>query len=153
MRKYLFPIALAALLSGTALAVAANSSGNFTARITIVAGCNVSAGDLNFPNTSTIAGTENTTSTVTVKCTKSTPYALSLTNVTLIASATTTAAGTMTNTVTPTETIAYNIDFVGSSVGTGTGANQTHTLRGTLATQNTPVPGSYLDARSIYVVY
>ena len=151
MRKYLLLAAVAALPAMVMPAIAANSSANFTAKIKIVAGCNVAANDINFPDTSVISGAENANSTVTVRCTKTTPYALSLSNQTVIANVTTSFSGVMTSPA--AETISYKIGFVGVSSGTGSGADQTYTMKGTVDVQNTPSPGTYTDARTIYVVY
>ena len=150
--KKLLVLAVTAMPLFTAASFAANSSGSFNAKITVVTGCTVTAGDLNFPNASVIAGTETASSTVTVKCTKTTPFALSLSNQTVIASATTTYSGTMASGTTA-DTVAYSIGFTGTPSGTGTGANQIFTMNGSISVQNTPTPANYADARTIYVVY
>ncbi len=154
MRKVLLPLAAAALVASSVAGHAANSSASFNAKIKINAGCTVSAADLSFPAATLLAGTETTTSTVGVTCTKTTPWALSLSNVTAIGSVTTTATGSMAGvTVGNTDTIAYGISFTTTPSGTGTGAVQNVTMQGAITTTGGVTPDDYAQARTVYVVY
>lgn len=150
MRNYILPAAAAAVLAMAGTAMAANVGANFSSKIKIVAGCNISAGDINFPDTTIIAGTETANSTVTVRCTKTTAYSLSLSNVTDPLLATTTYSGSMSKLL---ESITYKIAFTTTPTGVGSGADQTYTMKGTVDAQNTPSPGNYSDSRTVYVVF
>lgn len=171
MNKYLLPLTAAAILAGTSMAFAAQVSDPFTVRITINKSCSVTAADVNFSTLNVnIAGTETATGAVTVRCSKSTPFALSFAGP--AAAAVPTAAGVvagqvssytdgeMTHTVTATEKVLYDAEIRDSGAsaisggGTGTGGNQSFVIWAKLDVQDTPIPGDYQDTtRTLYVNY
>jgi spore coat protein U-like protein len=152
MRKFLLPLAAGALIAASASGYAANSSANFNAKIKINAGCTVGTSDLVWTATTLLTGTETATVPVSVTCTKTTPWALSLTNVTAYGSQVVTSPGTMTGAVSG-DTINYDLSFTGASAATGTGAAQTAWLRGVISTTGGVTPDDYAEARTLYVVY
>jgi spore coat protein U-like protein len=143
MRKYFFLIAAIVSVLNLSDAHAKVSNSNFRARVRVVKVCTVSATQLNFGTLpGLILGTETTTSTVSVKCSKNTPYTLSLN------------AGTRMNGVTvTTERVTYAASFAGGTTGNGTGATQTFTINGKLAVQATPRPQDYTATRIVTVTY
>ena len=147
MRKYLLPVAGLALLAASNGAFAASATSNFNVSVTVTAGCTISATPLNFGSFagSIPAGTTNT-STVTVGCTSGVPYALSFAAGSVLANATATMANGAAN-------IPASLT-VSTTGATGTGANTTATINGTIvAAQLFPAAGTYSVAQAIYVNY
>lgn len=170
MRKILFAIvSLGALLgfAGTASAQTATSTFNVTA--TVAENCLVSGTNLAFGTYTPAGGALSGTSTVTVRCTRTTPYTVSL-------NAGTTVGGTLAQRLLANgaETLQYNLYTTGGFTtiwgdgtgGTGTvagtgngmsiGAANTHTVHGQLpdnATNQDAPPGNYSDTITVTVTY
>jgi spore coat protein U-like protein len=143
MNKYLLSVAVVSALVGVSGAHAVTAQGNFAAKVKLNATCIVSATDLNFGTLAgLIAGTETATSTVSVKCSKSTGWTLSLDA----------GSGAMAGLTTATDTVAYSASLA-STTGTGTGATQSVVINGTLAVQNTPSAQDYSETRTVTVTY
>ena len=143
MRKYLLPLAAAAAVFGANQAIAATATANFNAHVKINAACTTSATALDFGTLpGLILGTETTTSTLTVTCTKNAAYTLAL------------SAGTgfMSGAVTATDKVAYTATLVGAG-GTGSGSAQTFTINGSLSAQSTPSAQDYNETRTVTVTY
>jgi spore coat protein U-like protein len=117
------------------------------------------------PVTSTATNTLGS-NTITVYCSKTTPYFIGLAP----SNASTAGAGTLTGTGGNTDTVPYQLSStagptgtvwgntatavsVGNGVsGTGTGLNQTHTVYVTVPSANY-TPDTYTDTVSVYVNY
>jgi spore coat protein U-like protein len=143
MRKYLLPVAVAAVLVGATNANAATATANFTAHVKLNATCTVSATTLEFGTLpGLIVGGETATSNVSVTCSKNTAYALSLS-----------AGTTMVGVTTPADTVTYSAAFAAATTGTGNGSAQAFTINGTLAAQATPSAQDYSATRTVTVTY
>jgi spore coat protein U-like protein len=141
VRKYFLFIAV--VLVGSSSAEAATTNRNFTSHVKLNATCTVSATILDFGTVlGPIVGTETTTSTVSVKCSKNAPYSLAL------------SAGTrMVGVTTPADTVRYRAVFAAATTGTGNGLAQAFTIRGTLRVQATPSSQDYVATRTVTVTY
>ncbi|WP_458071121.1 spore coat protein U domain-containing protein [Rhodanobacter sp. BL-MT-08] len=164
---------IAALITGTAAAQAANpATATFQVLITITKACTVTAGSASNINLGSVAATAvNTTgsNTISVNCSKSTPYYVGLAP----SNANTAGAGTMVSTTAPatnTDKVPYQLTStagasgtiwgntatstaVGNGVaGTGTGAAQSLTVYATAASANF-TPDSYADTVTVNVNY
>jgi spore coat protein U-like protein len=143
MRKYLLPVAVAAVLVGASNANAATATGNFTAHVKLNAACTVTATNLDFGTLpGLILGTETATSTVSVTCSKNAAYTLALS-----------AGTTMVGVTTPADTVTYGAAFAATPSGTGNGAAQSFTINGTLPAQATPSAQDYNATRTVTVTY
>ncbi len=145
MRKYILPVAAAAVLASAASAFAASSPGNFNVKVNITTACTVAATDVNFGNLATVVGTETATSTVTVACNPGTAYSLSFTN----------TAGTLTKTdtlVNGANTIGYDLSLGTAAAASGTSAG-THNIDVVLQASAFPATGLYQDTQTVNVVY
>lgn len=167
MRKVL----MATLTSGVVFAGAATAAttSTFNVTATVLKNCLVSSANLAFgnytPNTGALTGSSN----ITVRCTKTTPYTVSL-------NVGTTTGGTYAQRLLAngTNTLQYNLyttaalttiwgdgtGGTGTIAGTGNGVSAssaiTHTVHGQLpdnaANQDAP-PGSYSDTITVTVTY
>jgi spore coat protein U-like protein len=157
-----------ALLAGAGSASAANpATTTFTVTATVLKNCTVSAGALTF-NYTPGAGAVTNTSTVTVNCTKGTPFTTALTAGTTTG---TTIAQRLLNDGAAGDTLQYNLytspamtTVWGTTVGTntvaGTGGgmavavNQqvTGQVVDSAANQAVP-PGTYTDTITVNVAY
>jgi spore coat protein U-like protein len=170
MRKILIATLSSAAMfavAGTASALTATSTFNVTA--TVLKNCLVSSADLGFGNYTPAAGAKASTSAITVRCTKTTPYTVAL-------NAGTTVGGTMAQRLLANgaNTLQYNLyttvaattvwgDGTGASVtqaGTGNGVSvasaQTLTVFGALpdsTTNQDAPPGAYADIITVTVTY
>jgi spore coat protein U-like protein len=143
MRKYLLPVAVAAVLVGASGAIAATANSNFNAHVKLNATCAVSASSLDFGTLpGLIAGGETATSNVSVTCSKNVGYALSLS-----------AGGSMVGVTTPADTVSYSAAFAAATTGTGNGSAQAFTINGTLSAQATPSAQDYNETRTVTVTY
>jgi spore coat protein U-like protein len=170
MRKVLVAIfsgvALLAV-AGAASALTATSTFNVTA--TVLKNCLVSSANLAFGNYTPNTGALTGNSAITVRCTKTTPYTVSL-------NAGTTAGGTLAQRLLANGalTLQYNLfttaglgtifgdgtGGTGTIAGTGNGVSvasaQTVTVYGQLpdnATNQDATPGSYADTITVTVTY
>jgi spore coat protein U-like protein len=120
---------------------------------TVVSNCALSTANLNFGSMSTLASNADTTGSITITCTNTTPYNIGLNAGT--GTGATVAARKMTK---GAATIVYSLykDSARSSVwgntvgtntaaGTGTGSAQTSTVFGRVPPQSVPAPGTYND--------
>lgn len=162
------------LLVGLALAVYANRAdaatpvtGTFQVTATIVSSCTVTGSALNFGNTLdslSSATPVDATSTVTVSCSNTTPYTVSLN-----AGANAGGSANFTNrTMTSgAQTLGYQLyldaghatvwgDGTASSstkAGTGSGSAQSLTVYGRLPSLANIVPGNYSDTVTVTISY
>lgn len=140
---------------------AATAVGNFQVQINIQANCVVvSASDLNFGNTGVLSANIDSTSTISVQCTTSTPYTIGLNQGVNGGSVTTrqmAGSGGLIN---------YSLfrdsgrtQNWGSTAGTdtvagvGNGAAQNYTVYGRVPAQTTPAPALYTDTITVTVTY
>jgi len=147
------------MLAGNAHA--ATVTGTFQVQINIQAACTIaSATDMNFGNVGVLSANVDTTSTITVQCTATTPYNISL-NAGLNGGAVTTrqmsGAGGLVNYSLfrdPARTLNWG-ETIGSdtSVGTGSGSTQAYTVYGRVPAQATPSPALYTDTITVTVTY
>lgn len=140
---------------------AATAVGNFQVQINIQATCIVvSASDLNFGNAGVLSANIDSTSTISVQCTTSTPYTIGLNQ------------GVNGSSVTARQMAGSGglIDYAlfrdsgrtqnwGSTVGSdtvagvGNGAAQNYTVYGRVPAQTTPAPALYTDTVTVTVTY
>src|SRR5262245_48325593 len=75
-------LAAATLLSSLSgeMANAATTTTSFTVSVTIVAGCSISAGNMNFGSQGVLSANVDSSSTISVVCTNTTPYSVGLDN-------------------------------------------------------------------------
>ena len=164
---------VAALVTGAASAQAANpATATFQVLITITKACTVTAGSASNINLGSVAATAvNTTgsNTISVNCSKTTPYYVGLAP----SNANTAGAGTMVSTTAPatnTDKVPYQLTStagaggtiwgntatstaLGNGVaGTGTGTAQSLTVYATAASANF-TPDSYADTVTVNVNY
>lgn len=138
----------------------ATSSGS-TWTATINANCNVSATNVDFGSVGVLASNVDSTGSVTVRCTDSTPYNIGLSAGT--GSGATVASRRMTSGV---KTVTYSLysDSGRTSVwgntigtdsvsGTGTGLDQPYAVYARAPAQTTPAPGTYTDTIVVTVTY
>jgi spore coat protein U-like protein len=154
--------AVASLATGSA-AYSATATGQFQVTMTLQAECKLtSASDLAFGTSGVIQSAINSTSTIGVQCTNTTPY-----NVGLSAGAGSGATVSLRKMTSASgATINYQLfrdsartqtwgDQVGTNTasGTGNGAVQSLTVYGTVPAQTTPAAGSYTDTVQVTVTY
>jgi spore coat protein U-like protein len=170
MRKvFIATLSGAALLAAASTATAAIATSTFNVTATVLKNCLVSSADLAFgnytPNTGALAGS----SAITVRCTKTTPYTVSL-------NAGTTAGGALAQRLLANgaNTLQYNLftsaalttifgdgtGGTGTIAGTGNGvaaaSAQTVTVFGSLpdnTTNQNATPGAYTDQITVTVTY
>jgi spore coat protein U-like protein len=162
-------VVLAAVLASVATAPgrAATSGGSFQVNATIVSACTVSGSTLTFGasiNPLTVGVPLDSTSTLTVQCTNTTPYSVSLNAGANAGGASNFAARAMKN---GTYSMGYQLytdtgrssiwgDGTGTSVvsqGTGSGSNQSLTVYGRVSSLLGAVPGTYTDTVTVTITY
>ena len=173
MRKYpTSALALAALAGIAAIAspaAASTATGSFQITLTIQKACTVTAGSTSNIALGSVASTATNTlgnNTITVYCSKTTPYFIGLAP----SNSNTAGAGTLAGTGSNTDTVPYQLSSttgptgtvwgntataasVGNGVsGTGTGLSQTYTVYVTVPSANY-TPDTYTDTVSINVNY
>jgi spore coat protein U-like protein len=137
------------------------ASTSFSATATVLSSCNVSATSVNFGSQGLLASNADAQGTLSIQCSPSLPYTISL-------------SGGSSGATDPTQrqmsfsgaNVTYGLyrDSArtlpwGSTVGTnttsatGTGATQAQTVYGRVAAQTTPIPGSYTDSVVVTVGY
>jgi spore coat protein U-like protein len=142
---------VATTLPGTCSGSNAALSVSVTA--TVVANCSLSVVDLNFGSISTLASNADTTGSVTITCTNTTPYNIGLsagtgTGATVAARKMTKGASTITYSLykdATRTTVWGNTVGTNTSAGTGTGTAQTSTVYGRAPPQSIPAAGTYSD--------
>lgn len=155
-------IASLLLMAVPTAGISATATGRMNVRVTIQASCElVSASDLDFGNATTMSSTIDQVSTLTVKCSNTTPYNVGL------------GVGTGGGTVASRRMAGSGGEYVtyglyrdsartqlwGETIGTdtatatGTGANQSMTVYGRVNVQGVPTPGSYSDVVTVTITY
>jgi len=150
-------------------AMADTASGTFQVTLTVQKACTVTAGTPSDIALGTVAATATNVAgnnTITVTCSKTTPYYIGLAP----SNANTAGAGSMAGTGANADTVAYQLrsaagaagavwgntattTSVGNGVaGTGSGANQTHRVYVTVPSANV-TPDTYADVVSVNVNY
>jgi len=126
----------------------------FQVSAAVINDCNINVGNLAFPSSTLLSSSVRATSSMSVQCSKSTPYRVALS---AGANGATATARRMRN-VSTTELLSYQIsntldgpswgDGTGGTTivsGTGNGGTQTQTVYGLVPSQTTPSPGDYKD--------
>ena len=164
MFRFLQALCAVAWLMSQSVAVAqsATATTTFTVQITLQASCIInSAGTLNFGTAGVLSANVDATSTISVQCTNTTPYTISLNPGT--GSGATVAARLMTFSST---TVTYSLyrdasrtlvwgQTIGTDTvaGTGNGSAQAYTVYGRVPAQTTPAPATYTDTITVTVTY
>ncbi|WP_293780090.1 spore coat U domain-containing protein [uncultured Oxalicibacterium sp.] len=155
----------AALASGMSWSATANNTFQVTA--TVISSCTVSGTTLNFGNSiDPFSATTplDSTSTLTVACTNTTPYTVALNAGTHAGGATNFSARAIQN---GSSTLGYQLysdsnrstvwgngsNSSGQVSGTGSGSNQSLTIYGRLPSLTGAVPGSYTDTVTVTITY
>lgn len=166
-RIQLRALGLAAALACAQPALAGGANGSFQVTATVVAGCTVSGSVLNFGSAIdpiVAAVPVDATSTLTVHCTNTTPYTVSLDAGANAGGAANFGARAMKS---GSRLLAYQLyldgarstvwgDTTGGSAnasGTGTGSNQTLTIHGRLPSLSGVAPGTYSDTVTVTISY
>jgi len=156
-------IALGAVLFLPAAAFSATATTTFQVQITIQSSCIInSASTLDFGTQGLLSANVDATSTISVQCTSSTAYTISLNAGT--GAGATVAARKMTdagsNTVTyslyrdASRTLVWGQTIGTDTVaGTGNGSAENYTVYGRVPSQTTPAPNSFADTITVTVTY
>lgn len=142
-------------------AKAATATGNFQVQINIQANCIVaSTSDLNFGNVGILSANIDSTSTVSVQCTTSTPYTIGFNQGVNGGSVTTRqmagAGGLINYSLFRDAGRTQNWGSTAGSdtiAGVGNGAVQNYTVYGRVPAQTTPAPALYTDTITVTVTY
>lgn len=142
-------------------AKAATATGNFQVQINIQANCIVvSASDLNFGNAGVLSANIDSTSTISVQCTTSTPYTIGFNQGVNGGSVTTrqmAGAGGLINYSLFRDTGRTqnwgNTVPTDTQGGTGTGSNNSYTIYARIPPQAAPAVGSYASTVTVTVTY
>lgn len=137
------------------------ASTSFSATATVLSSCNVNATSVNFGSSGILSGNTDAQGTLSIQCSPSLPYTVSLN-------------GGNSGATNPTQrqmsfsgaNVTYGLyrdsartlpwgSTVGTDTasGTGTGVTQTQTAYGRVTAQTTPKPGSYTDSVVVTVGY
>jgi spore coat protein U-like protein len=170
MRKVLVAmISGAALMSVAGVASALTATNTFDVKATVLKNCLVSGADLLFGNYTPGNGALANSSAITVRCTKTTPYTVSLNAGTtsgatltqrLLANGANTLQYNLYTTVAATTVFGDGTSSTGTIAGTGNGvalaSAQTVTVFGQLpdnAANQDAAPGAYADTITVTVTY
>jgi len=158
-----FVIGTVAVMAMSGSATAATASSSFQVNLTIQGECKVqSASNVSFGSRGVIDANIDTTSTIGVQCTNSTPYTVALSAG--AGTGATVAARKMTSAANDTVSYALYRDAsrtqvwgvtqnVDTQAGTGNGAVQSYTAYGRVAAQSTPAEGAYSDLVAVTITY
>jgi len=137
------------------------ASTSFSATATVVSSCNVSTTNLSFGSTGILNANIDAQATLSIQCSPSLPYTISLDGGTSGASDPTQRKMSFSG-----ANVIYGLyrdsaralpwgSTVGTNTasGTGTGSTQTQTVYGRVPPQTTPQPGSYSDSVIVTVGY
>jgi spore coat protein U-like protein len=166
-RLLVVALALAAGMAASSVALAGTATGSFQVNATVISSCTVSGALLNFGSSIdplAAASPLDATSSLTVQCTNTTPYSVSL-NAGLNAGSAT--AFSNRRMVSGAHTLGYQLytdngrstvwgDGTSSSStnsGTGTGSSQTLTIYGRVPSLSGVVPGTYADTVTVTISY
>ncbi|MFM9863467.1 MAG: spore coat U domain-containing protein [Micropepsaceae bacterium] len=160
--KFTSAIVCAAAIVATPVAIAATATTTFQVTATVLSVCTVSATNLAFGNYDASSGTPNdNTSTVTVRCSNTTPYTVALN------AGTGTGATVAVRRMTGGSTLDYSMYTTAgrttvwgdgtlatvTQAGTGNGANQALTVFGRITTGQFVAAGAYTDTITATVTY
>lgn len=142
-------------------AKAATATGSFQVQINIQANCIVaSASDLNFGNAGVLSANIDSTSTISVQCTTTTPYTIGFNQGVNGGSVTTRqmagAGGLINYSLFRDAGRTQNWGSTAGSdtvAGVGNGAVQNYTVYGRVPAQTTPAPALYTDTITVTVTY
>lgn len=141
---------------------AATATGTLNLSVTIQSTCSViSATAINFGTMSAIAANVDQTSTLTVRCSSTTPYNVGLsagggTGATVATRKMSSGANAVNYTLyrDAARTLVWGQTIGTDTVtGTGNGANQTLTIYGRVPAQTVPPPGTYTDSVTVTITY
>jgi spore coat protein U-like protein len=162
MKKILLS-GLSFLALSAGIAHAATATTTFTSKIVITAACAVTATNLDFGTQGIIAANVDMTSTISVTCTNTTPYAVGLNSGTY---GTAVTARKMKVLAAGVDAVSYamfrdsartlnwgNTVATDTLAGVGTGLAQALTVYGRVAAQAAVAPGTYTDIVSVTVTY
>ena len=155
---------------GTGIAQAATATTTFTVSVTITASCTISATNLAFGTQGVLAANVDSTSTISITCTNTTPYSVGLDNGLNFSGGTrrmkdTGAGTTFVNYGLYTDTGRTNAWTTSTSaasctggantcaLGTGNGTTQNITVYGRIPAQTTPAPATFNDTVTATVTY
>jgi spore coat protein U domain-containing protein, fimbrial subunit CupE1/2/3/6 len=137
------------------------ASTSFSATATVLSSCNVNATSVNFGSSGILSGTTDAQGTLSIQCSPSLPYTISL-------------SGGNSGATDPTQrkmsfsgaNLTYGLyqdaartlpwgSTIGTDTtsGTGTGVTQAQTVYGRVGVQTTPAPGAYTDSVVVTVGY
>ncbi|SAK39858.1 secreted pili protein involved in motility and biofilm formation [Caballeronia temeraria] len=171
MRNVFKKAAIVAIVASTAAfgiaaspnAIAASKTATFDVTLTVQDDCSISANPLDFGSTGVLDKNVDQNSSLSVTCTKGTPYNVALDAGT--ATGSTIAARTMTNAAGDTS-VSFNVysDVARTQVwgnttgtdtvaGTGNGGAQVIPVYGRVPSQDTPAPGAYSSTITATVVF
>lgn len=156
-------VALVAFGAMSTSALAATASSSFQVNLTIQGECKVqSASNVNFGSHGVIDSNIDTTNTIGVQCTNSTPYTVALS----AGAGTGATVGVRKMTSAANDTVTYGLyrdasrsqiwgvtQNVDTQAGTGNGAVQSYTAYGRVSAQSTPAQGSYSDLVAVTITY
>jgi spore coat protein U-like protein len=137
------------------------TSTSFSATATVLSTCSVSATTVNFGSSGVLTGNRDAQGTLSIQCSPSLPYTISLnggnsgatdpTQRRMSFSSATLTYGLYRDTA---RTLPWGSTIgTNTTSGTGTGVTQTQTVYGRVATQTTPAPGTYTDSVIVTVGY
>ena len=166
MRNILKPLLLASALLACGVSMATTAGNTFQVTATVISACTVSGTALNFGSSIdplAAATPLDASSTLSVQCTNTTPYAVSLnagSNAGGAANFTTRAMKSGANSLgyqlyldAGRATVWGNGTASSTVSGTGTGSTQSLTIYGRLPSLANVVPGSYTDTVTVTVSY
>lgn len=175
MKKILLIAVAASLASAAAFAATNPATATFDVKLTVLKACSVLAGassDIDFGSQDSTATNLQNSNTISVTCSKNTPYTIGLTpgnsntagagvmaaqNVAPVTGNTDTVAYQLRSTAGLTGTVWGNTNSDGATVGngvsgTGNGAAKSHTVYATVPNVNV-TPDAYKDTVTVTVRY
>ena len=167
LRKSLAAMLAASLAIGAAPALAATATASVNVTATVISSCIASGTSLNFgsaidPTSASVP--LDTTATLTVQCTSTTPYSVALNAGTNAGGNANFTARSVRNGI---KTLGYQLytdslravvwgdgtNLTAPVVGLGTGSNQSLTIYGRLPSLTGAAPGTYTDTVTVTVTY
>ena len=144
------------VMSAISVDAASPVTDTFTAKITIEADCDiVSAPDLDFGTHGVLAADVDDTSTLSVQCTKTTPYNIGLDDG--INGVRKMKLGTSTIDYElykdSSRSVSWGNAAAARKSATGDGDSQDHIIYGRVPSQTTPAPGTYQDTVTVTVSF
>jgi spore coat protein U-like protein len=160
--RFTFAVAALSCLPSADRAHALTATSTFTVQMTVTTSCVInSTSTMDFGTVGVLTANWDTTSTLAVQCTNTTPYDIGLDAG--LGSGATVAVRKMTN---GSKTVNYSLysDAArtvvwGNTINTdavhaiGNGASQSYTVYGRVPAQTTPAPAAYTDTITVTVTY